>query len=59
MSVKDRWVGSCEQVLNVTIASQLYGPGKPSSWLSIEALLFPAASLAVVGEKLSTDPLIR
>jgi hypothetical protein len=36
----------------------VYGPSKPSSQLSIEALLFPTASLAVVGEKLGTDPWI-
>jgi hypothetical protein len=34
--VKDRWVGPREQVLNVPIIGQRYGPGKPSSWLSTE-----------------------
>jgi hypothetical protein len=28
----------------------------PSSWLSTGAWLFPTASLAVLGEKLGTDP---
>jgi hypothetical protein len=41
--------------LNVLIAYQRYGPGKPSSRLSIEAYLFSAASMTVMGEKLDTD----
>jgi hypothetical protein len=32
---------------------------KTSSWLSIEACLFPTASLVVVGEKLNMNPRIR
>jgi hypothetical protein len=48
-----------KQVLNVPIPYQCYGTDKSSSWLSIEACLFPTASLAVVGEKLGTDPQIR
>jgi hypothetical protein len=48
-----------EQVLNVSITFQRYGPGKPSSRLSTKAWLFPTASLAVVGEKLDTDPWIN
>jgi hypothetical protein len=59
MSIKDRWVGPHEQVLNILIACRCYEPGKPRSWLSIEACLFPTASLAIVGEKLGTDPRIR
>jgi hypothetical protein len=55
VSVKDRWVDPREQVLNVPIACRCYGPGKPSSWLSTEACLFPTTSLAVVGEKLGTN----
>jgi hypothetical protein len=57
--VKDRWVGPCEQVLNVPIACWCYGPDKPSSCLSTEAYLFPTASLVVVGEKLGMDLRIR
>jgi hypothetical protein len=56
VSVKDLWVGPCEQVLNVPIACQKYGPGRPSSLLSIEACLFPIASLVVLREKLGMDP---
>jgi hypothetical protein len=56
VSVKGRWVDPHEQVLNVLIACQRYGLGKPSSRLSTEACLFPTASLVVVGEKLGTDP---
>jgi hypothetical protein len=41
--------------LNIPIACRRYGPGKPSSWLSTEAHLFPAALLAVMIEKLGTD----
>jgi hypothetical protein len=59
MSIKDQWVGPREQVLNIPIACQCYGLGKPSSWLTTETCLFPTASLAVVGEKLGTDPQIR
>jgi hypothetical protein len=59
VSVKNRWVDPREQVLNVPITCWCYGPSKPSSWLSIEASLFPTASLVIVGEKLSTDPQIK
>jgi hypothetical protein len=59
VSVKDRWIGPREQVLNVPIACRCYGPGKPSSWLSTKVCLFPTASLTVVGEKLGTDPRIK
>jgi hypothetical protein len=55
MSIKDRWVGPSEQVLNILIACQKYGPGKRSSQLSIEDYLFHTASVAVIGEKLGTD----
>jgi hypothetical protein len=54
--VKDRWVVPREQVLNVPIACRRYGPIKHNSRLSTEACLFPNASLAVMGEKLGTDP---
>jgi hypothetical protein len=56
VSVKDRGVGTREQVLNVSIACQRYGSGKPSSWLSTEACLFRTGSLTIMGEKLGTDP---
>jgi hypothetical protein len=59
VSVKDRWIGPREQVLNVPITCQCYGPSKPSSWLSTEDCLFPTASMIVVGEKLGTDLRIR
>jgi hypothetical protein len=59
VSVKDRWVGPREQILNVPITCRCYGSGKPSSWLSIEACLFPTTSLVVMGEKLGTNPWIR
>jgi hypothetical protein len=48
-------VGTREQVLNVPIACQRYGPVKPSSWLSTEAWLFPTTSLAIMEEKLGMD----
>jgi hypothetical protein len=47
-----------EQVLNVSIACRRYGPGKPSSLLSTEGGFTPTASMAVLGEKLCTDPWI-
>jgi hypothetical protein len=56
VSVKDRWVGPREQVLNVLITCRCYGPGKPSSLPSIEGGFTPTASMAGSGEKLSTDP---
>jgi hypothetical protein len=56
MSVKDRWVGPREQVLNVSIACRRYVSGKPTSWLSTEACFFLTALLSVMGEKLGTDP---
>jgi hypothetical protein len=39
--VKDQWVGPREQALNVPIACRWYGPGKPSSMLSIDVWLCP------------------
>jgi hypothetical protein len=54
--VKDRWVDTREQVLNVLITCRGYGHGKPSSRLLTEAYLFPTTSLAVMGEKLGMDP---
>jgi hypothetical protein len=55
VSIKDRWVGPHEQVMNVPITCWCYGPGKSSSWMSTEAYLFPTASLVVVGENLGTN----
>jgi hypothetical protein len=49
----------CKQVLNIPIACHRYGPGKPSSQLSIKAWLFPTASMVIVGAKLGTDPWIN
>jgi hypothetical protein len=56
VSVKDRLIDHHEQVLNVPIACRCYGPGKPSSLPSTEAWFFSITSLAVLGEKLGTDP---
>jgi hypothetical protein len=44
VSVKDRWVGSCEQVLNVLFVNR--------------SLTFSTASMAVRGEKLGGEPQI-
>jgi hypothetical protein len=41
VSVKDRGVGTHEQVLNVPITYRRYGPGKPSSLPSIEGGFTP------------------
>jgi hypothetical protein len=41
VSVKDRSVGTHEQVLNVPIACRSYGSGKPSSLLSIDVYFSP------------------
>jgi hypothetical protein len=56
--VKNQWVTPHEQVLNVPIACQRYEPGKPSSLPSIEGGITPTASMAVLGQKLGTDPRI-
>jgi hypothetical protein len=58
VSIKDRWVGPREQVLNVPIACWCYGFSKPSSLSSIEAWLKPTASLVGLEDKLGTDPWI-
>jgi hypothetical protein len=52
VSVKNQGVGTREQVLNVLIACQCYGPDKPSHLLSTDAWLKPTASMVVLGEKL-------
>jgi hypothetical protein len=57
--VKDHGVGTHEQVLNVLIACQRYGPGKPSSLASTEGGFTPATSIVVLGDKLGTDPWIN
>jgi hypothetical protein len=60
--VKSRRLQGCSprlQVLNIPIVCRCYGPSKPSCWLSTEACLFPTTLLAIVGEKLGTDPRIR
>jgi hypothetical protein len=57
--VKDQWIDTREQVLNVLIVCRWYKSGEPSNWLSTKTCLFPTASLAVVREKLGTDPRIR
>jgi hypothetical protein len=41
VSVKDRWVGPCAQVLNVLIACRWYRPSKSSSLLSTDVWLSP------------------
>jgi hypothetical protein len=56
MSIKDLWVGPCEQVSNVPITCRRYGHGKPSSRLSTEACIFSTALLAIMGEKMGIDP---
>jgi hypothetical protein len=56
VSVKDRWVGPREQVLNVLTAYQRYGPDKPSSLLSIDVWLSPQLLWLGVEEKLDGDP---
>jgi hypothetical protein len=55
-SVKDRWVGPCEQVLNVLTAYRRYGPDKPSSLLLTDVWLSSLLLWLRVGEKLDGDP---
>jgi hypothetical protein len=52
VSVKDRGVGTHEQILNVPIACRWYMPSKPSSLLLTDVWLKRTASMAVLGEKL-------
>jgi hypothetical protein len=54
--VKDRWVSPREQVLNAPIVCQCYGPGKPSSWLSTEAYLFPHCLIGCCGREAGYGP---
>jgi hypothetical protein len=56
VSVKDRGVGTREQVLNIPIACRCYGPDKPSSLSPTGAWLKRTASMAVLGEKLRRVP---
>jgi hypothetical protein len=59
VSVKDRWVGPCEQVLNVLIVCQRYGPGKPSSRSSIEDWLCPHCFYDCLGRETEYEPMDR
>jgi hypothetical protein len=58
MSVKDRWVGPREQVLNIPITCWCYGPSKPSSLPSIVVWLSLLLLWLWVGGKLGGDPQI-
>jgi hypothetical protein len=58
VSVKDRWIGPHEKVLNVLIACWCCGPSKPSSQSSIDTGFKPTALMAVRGEKWGGDPWI-
>jgi hypothetical protein len=56
VSVKDRWIGPREQVLNVLITCWWYGSSKPSSLSLTGACLKRTASMVVLGEKLMWVP---
>jgi hypothetical protein len=58
VSVKDQWVGPREQVVNVSIACLYMGPVSLVVDCQQKFDFSPTASLAVVGEKLGTDPRI-
>jgi hypothetical protein len=55
MSVKNRWVGPCEQVLNVPITCRRYRPGKPSSSCQQKVVFTPTISMVGSEEKLGID----
>jgi hypothetical protein len=55
VSVKARWVGPHEQVLNIPIVCWRYESSKPSILPSIEDGFTLTASMAGSGEKLGTD----
>jgi hypothetical protein len=59
MSVKDRVVGTHEQILNVPIICQRYGPGKPSSQPSIEGSLCPHCFNDYLGRETGYGPTDR
>jgi hypothetical protein len=58
VSVKHRWVGPREQVLNILTTYQSYGPSKSSILPSTEGGFTPTASMVALGEKLGMDPRI-
>jgi hypothetical protein len=55
MSVKDRWVGPREQVLNVPITYWYMGPVSLVAGCQRKVGFAPTASMVVLGEKLNTD----
>jgi hypothetical protein len=59
MSVKDRWVDLCEQVLNVSVACWWYGPNKPSSRPSIDAWLCLHCFIGWLGRETGYGPVDR
>jgi hypothetical protein len=59
VSVKYRWVGPCEQVLNVPIACQRYETGKPSSWSSTDDWLCPHYFNGCLGRETRYGPADR
>jgi hypothetical protein len=59
VSIKDRWIDLCEQVLNVSIACRRYEPGKPSSRSSIEGWLCSHCFNSCLGRKIGYRPVDR
>jgi hypothetical protein len=56
VSIKDWWVGPREQVLNVPITCQWYGPGKSSSRPSTENWLCPHCFNSYTGRETGYEP---
>jgi hypothetical protein len=59
VSVKDRCVGPREQVLNIHIAYQRYGPGEPSNRPLTEGWLYPHYFNGCLGRETGYRPMNR
>jgi hypothetical protein len=57
VSVKDRWVSPCEQVLNIPITCWYIGPVSLVVSRQQKVDFAPTASMVGLREKLGTDPL--
>jgi hypothetical protein len=59
VSVKDRWVGPREHVLNIPITCWRYGPSKPSSMSSTDAWFCPHCLIGWLGRETGYGPMDR
>jgi hypothetical protein len=59
VSVKNRWIGHREQVLNIPIAYRWYESCKASSWISTEGWLCPHCFMGWLGRETWYGPVDR